>query len=455
MNKTTSKILKINPKGRETVYDFTVKDTHRILANNFYTSNCNHPEIETFINIKRDLTKVTGANISVRLNDEFMHAVKNDEEFQLQWPVDSDNPEITKTVRATDIWDQIIDSAHQMAEPGIFFWDNVINNSIPDCYADLGFKTVSSNPCGEIILSPLDSCRLMVVNLAKFVQKPFTKHARFNWDKFSSTVQKSQRLMDDLIDLEIEQVDKIINKIQEDPEPENVKQIELELWQGIREQALKGRRTGLGVTAVADTLAMLGQKYGSEESVTTIEKIYRHLGVNAHISSCILAGERGTFPIFDHTREIGNKYLEKILAADNELGALYSKHGRRNIALTTTAPAGCLVAETEVKTDIGVMTLEDIFYENDIDINDLQSESRIWFEATKEINVFDVHGQAHSITRLFWNGKSEGKIIKTSAGNEINCSDEHKMLILSKCGKFGIWKRADEIIPGDKIVKVS
>jgi ribonucleoside-diphosphate reductase alpha chain len=276
-----------------------------------------HPEIETFINIKRDLTKVTGANISIRLNDEFMNAVKNDDEFQLQWPVESGTPAITKTVRATEIWDQIIDSAHQMAEPGIFFWDNVINNSIPDCYADLGFKTVSSNPCGEIVLSPNDSCRLMVVNLAKFVQ-----------------------------------VDKIINKIQTDPEDESVKRIEFELWKGIKEQALKGRRTGLGVTAVGDTLAMLNQKYGSDESVETIEKIYKYLGINSHISSCIMAGERGPFPIFSHVREKDHQYLDRLLKADNGLNKLYKQNGRRNIALTTTAPAGSVSTLTQTTSGI-------------------------------------------------------------------------------------------------------
>jgi ribonucleoside-diphosphate reductase alpha chain len=311
-----------------------------------------HPEIETFINIKRDLTKVTGANISIRLNNEFMNAVKNDDEFQLQWPVESDNPTITKIIRATEIWDQIIDSAHQMAEPGIFFWDNVLNNSIPDCYADLGFKTVSSNPCGEIVLSPKDSCRLMVVNLAKFVQKPFTQHARFNWQKFSETVQKAQRLMDDLVDLEVEQVDKIINKIQNDPESQSVKIIELDLWKGIKEQALKGRRTGLGVTAVGDTLAMLNQQYGSDKSVKTIEKIYKHLGINSHISSCVMAGERGPFPIFSHVREKDHQYLDRLLKADDGLNKLYKQNGRRNIALTTTAPAGSVSTLTQTTSGI-------------------------------------------------------------------------------------------------------
>ena len=311
-----------------------------------------HPEIETFINIKRDLTKVTGANISIRLNNEFMNAVKNDEEFNLRWPVDSDSPKILKTVRATEIWDQIIDSAHNMAEPGIFFWDNVIENSIPDCYSDIGFKTVSSNPCGEIVLSPKDSCRLMVVNLSKFVQKPFTEHARFNWNKFSSVVQKSQRLMDDLVDLEVEQVDKIIKKIKNDPEPNDVKKIEIDLWDGIKKQALLGRRTGLGVTAVGDTLAMLNQKYGSEESIKTIEEIYKCLGINSHISSCIMAEERGPFPAFSHVREKDHKYLNRLLDANSELKNLYNKNGRRNIALTTTAPAGSVSTLTQTTSGI-------------------------------------------------------------------------------------------------------
>jgi len=314
--------------------------------------DCRHPEIETFINIKRDLKKVTGANISIRLNDEFMIAAKNDEEYQLQWPVDSDNPAITKTVRASEVWDQIVDSAWSMAEPGIFFWDNVINNSIPDCYADVGFKTVSSNPCGEIILSPRDSCRLMVVNLTKFVQKPFETHARFNWTKFATVVQKSQRLMDDLIDLEVEQVDKIIDKIANDPEPENIKRIEIDLWKGVKRQALRGRRTGLGVTGVADTLAMLGIRYGSEKSVKVVEKIYKNLGVNSHISSCIMAGERGTFPVFSHASESGNPHLEKLLRSSDELYDLYERNGRRNIALTTTAPAGSVSTLTQTSSGI-------------------------------------------------------------------------------------------------------
>tara|TARA_Y100000034_G_C6908869_1_gene422682 strand:- start:130 stop:2583 length:2454 start_codon:yes stop_codon:yes gene_type:complete len=314
--------------------------------------SCLHPEIETFINIKRDLTKVTGANISIRLTDKFLNAAQNDEEFQLQWPVDSDNPEITKIVRASEIWDKIIDSAHAMAEPGIFFWDNVIKNSISDCYEDDGFKTVSSNPCGEVVLSSRDSCRLMVINLTKFVQKPFESYARFNWKKFSDVTQKSQRLMDDLVDLEIEQVNKIIGKIHSDPEPENVKKIELDLWRGIQNQALKGRRTGLGVTGVGDALAMLCITYGSKESIRIIEKIYKLLGINAHISSCVMAKERGTFPVFDHAKEIGNPHLEKLLDASQELSEIYSSHGRRNIALTTTAPAGSVSTLTQTTSGI-------------------------------------------------------------------------------------------------------
>jgi ribonucleoside-diphosphate reductase alpha chain len=309
-------------------------------------------EIETLINIKRDLTKVTGANLSIRLNDEFMNAVKNDDEFQLQWPVDSDDPKITKTVRATELWDQIIDSAHSMAEPGVLFWDTITRRSLADIYSGKGFKTMSTNPCSELPLCPYDSCRLMVMNLSKFVQKPFTEHARFNFDRFALSTQAAQRLMDDLCDLENEQVDKIIAKVKSDPEPESVKRIELELWQKIKRQTSLGRRTGLGITAMGDVIAMMGMTYGSNESIEFIEEVYRQLAINSHKSSCILAGERGTFPIFDAALEADNDYLEQILSADDELRELYNAHGRRNIANTTVAPGGSLSTLTQTTSGI-------------------------------------------------------------------------------------------------------
>lgn len=316
------------------------------------TIDIRHPEIESFIDIKRDLTKVTGANISIRINDEFMNAVKSDDDYQLQWPVDSQNPEIVRSVRASEIWDRIIDSAWSMAEPGLLFWDNVTRTSLADIYANEGFTTTSTNPCSELPLCPYDSCRLMVMNLSKFVQKPFTDHARFNFKKFASSVQKAQRLMDDLVDLEAEQIDKIISKIESDPESKDVKKIELELWYKIKGQTLKGRRTGLGVTAMGDVIAMMGLKYGSPKSVTLIEKVYKSLAVNSHKSSCTLAGERGTFPVFDRNLENGHKYLERILSADEELRTLYNEHGRRNIANTTVAPGGSISTLTQTTSGI-------------------------------------------------------------------------------------------------------
>jgi len=311
-----------------------------------------HPEIETFINIKRNLDKVTGANISIRLTDEFMLAAASNKNYTQQWPVDSANPECAKSVSARKIWDMIIDSAWTMAEPGVLFWDNVIKSSIPDCYADLGFKTESCNPCAELVLCRDDSCRLLLINLAKFIKGAFTGNARFEWDRFSKVVQQSQRLMDDLIDLEIESVDKIIAKIKADPEDESVKAIELDLWERIKKKALLGRRTGLGVTAVGDAVAMLGVKYGSNKSIKVIGEIYKALGVNAHISSCKLAKERGAFPIFDAARETDLPYLVRLLASNKELASLYKKYGRRNIALTTTAPAGSVSTMTQTTSGI-------------------------------------------------------------------------------------------------------
>lgn len=264
----------------------------------------NHPEVETFISIKQNLKKVTGANISVRLTDEFMNAVKNDEDFTLRWPVDSKTPTITNKVKAKKIWNLIIDSAWASAEPGILFWDKIIDNSPADIYAKKypNFKTQSTNPCGELPLG-LDSCRLLVVNLLSFVNNPFTKTASFDYDLYSNVCQKAQRLMDDLIDLEIEKIEKIINKIKSDPEPESIKLIELNMWNQFLISCQMGRRTGTGITALGDCLAAMNIKYGSNQSIEVTEEIYKQLMINAYKSSCIMAGERGAFPIFDANLE--------------------------------------------------------------------------------------------------------------------------------------------------------
>lgn len=319
------------------------------------TISINHPEIEKFINIKRDLTRVTGANISIRLNHEFMNAVKNNENYILRWPVDCDikTAKVTKQVKAIDIWNQIIDSAWSSAEPGLLFWDTVVENTPSDIYAEFGHNSISTNPCGEIVLPAYDACRLLVQNLSSYVKNPFTKDASFDFKKFHQHAIIAQRLMDDIIDLELECIDKIIAKVESDPEPVEAKAIELNLWKKIRNMNISGRRTGFGITALGDTLAMLGIKYGSPESIEMTGKIYRALAVGSHTSSCILAKERGAFPIFNYKLEKDHAYLNNIMKdCGPEVIKMWKKTGRRNIANTTTAPAGSVSALTQTTSGI-------------------------------------------------------------------------------------------------------
>ena len=314
------------------------------------TISCHHPEIKTFINIKKDKKKVTGANISIRLTDEFMKAVKADTEVQLRWPVDSTTPTVTKMVKAKEIWDEIVSAAWESAEPGLLFWDNIMKNGPADIYEE--FRSVSTNPCGEITLSPYDSCRLMVVNLSTFVKNPFTDKAKFDYTDFSKTVQIAQRLMDDMIDIELEQIDKILNKIEKDPEDKNIKKIELDLWNNIKKACINGRRTGLGITALGDALAALNIQYGSPESIKKTDAIYKSLAINAEKSSCQMAKDRGAFPAFDRALEKGHPFITRLLDQDEELASLYKKHGRRNISTTTTAPVGSVSMLTQTTSGI-------------------------------------------------------------------------------------------------------
>jgi len=322
------------------------------------TIDCRHPEIETFIDIKRDLKKVTGANISIRFTDEFMQAVESNTGFCLRWPVEAhpEDAEIVKMVDAKQIWDKFIDAAWASAEPGALFWDTVVNQGIVDCYREDGYKTISTNPCGEIPLSPYDSCRLMVVNAVSFVKNAFTEQAKFDFDEFGKTVYAAQRLMDDLIDLEIECVDRILEKIDKDPQPFHVKKIERDLWTKIRDAGLNGRRTGLGITGLGDALAALNHKYGSDDSINLTEAIYSHLAMWSHYSSLVMAHERGAFPVWDYKKEKDHKYLSDIMRATESLqpGALdlWKKTGRRNIALTTTAPVGSVSMLTQTTSGI-------------------------------------------------------------------------------------------------------
>ena len=317
------------------------------------TISVHHPQIRDFIRIKRELTRVTGANISIRLTDEFLNAVSAEQQFELRFPVDIDADHIiSEMIDASSLWHDIIESAHTCAEPGLLFWDNVKRNSPADIYADEGFATTSTNPCGEIVLSPYDSCRLMLINLRSLVRDPYTAAAAFDFEKMAEVVQKAQRLMDDLIDLEIEQINKIIAKIESDPEVVPIKRIELDLWSNIRDRAVKGRRTGLGVSAVGDTLAALGVKYGSDKSIRIVESIYRCLAINAYRSSCIMARERGAFPVHDHTKEVDHPFLRRIWEVAPDIEEMSEVHGRRNIALTTTAPAGSVSTLTQTTSGI-------------------------------------------------------------------------------------------------------
>lgn len=312
--------------------------------------SCHHPEIRTFINIKRDKKKVTGANLSIRMTDEFMKAVKNDKQVELRFPVDSKAPSIREMVNAREIWSEIINAAWESAEPGILFWDNIIKNGPADIYPE--YKSTSTNPCGEITLSPYDSCRLMVVNLNSFITNPFTSNAEFDFTKFSEVTQVAQRLMDDMIDIELEQIDKIIKKIRDDNEPDNIKKIELDLWNNIQKACINGRRTGLGITALGDALAALGIRYGSKESIKMTEEIYKALAINSEKSSCLMARDRGAFPVFDAKLERGHPFIERLMDADDELKSLYKKHGRRNISTTTTAPVGSVSTMTQTTSGI-------------------------------------------------------------------------------------------------------
>ena len=312
-----------------------------------------HPQVMEFIKIKRDLTRVTGANISVRVTDEFMKAVKAGTEYIQRWPVDSRTPEVHDHVDAREVWDALIEGAHASAEPGVLFWDTATRMTPSDAYADQGFGSVSTNPCGEIILSPYDSCRLMLVNLTSFVLKPWTKNAKFDLGKFRIVARKAQRLMDDMIDLEVEQIDKILAKIDSDPENDITKEPERNLWQTIKKVAIDGRRTGLGVTGLGDAIAMLGQTYGSEESIETTEEIYKWLSLASYEESIQLAKERGNFPIWKEEKEKEHPFLDRVISElTPEVQADYKKYGRRNIANTTTAPAGSVSCLTQTTSGI-------------------------------------------------------------------------------------------------------
>lgn len=311
-----------------------------------------HPDSEAFIDAKMTEGKVTGANVSVKLDDAFMQATVNGTPYKQQYPVDSDQPVFTKDIDASALWKKIVHNAWKSAEPGVLFWDTIIRESVPDCYADLGYRTVSTNPCGEIPLCPYDSCRLLAINLYSYVVNPYTKEAYFDFDLFKKHVALAQRIMDDIIDLELEKIEKIIAKIDSDPESEEVKEAEKHLWEKIYKKSGQGRRTGVGITAEGDMLAAMGLRYGTEEATEFSEQVHKTIALEAYRSSVNMAKERGAFAIYDSEREKNNPFINRLKEADPELYEEMKKYGRRNIACLTIAPTGTTSLMTQTTSGI-------------------------------------------------------------------------------------------------------
>ena len=350
-----------------------------------------HPDSEAFIDAKMTEGRITNANVSVRLTDEFMQCVKENKPFIQQYPIDSPNPKYTKEVDARALWNKIIHNAWKSAEPGVMFWDTIIRESIPDCYADLGFKTLSTNPCGEIPLCAYDSCRLIAINLYSYVDHPFTPEARFNHQLFSKHVAIAQRMMDDIIDLEIEKVDAILAKIDSDPEDAEVKRTEVNLWKNIREKCLLGRRTGIGITAEGDMLAALGKRYASDEAISFSTEIQKLLAYNAYRSSVNLAEERGKFPMYDAKREENNPFIKRLRALDEDLYQKMTRVGRRNIAMLTIAPTGTVSICTQ--TTSGIEPVFMVAYKRRRKVNANDKDVHVTFtdvtgNSFEEYNVF-------------------------------------------------------------------
>lgn len=311
-----------------------------------------HPDSELFIDAKMAPGKVTGANVSVKIDDEFMEAAINNKKYTQQYPINSKKPWYKKEIDANALWEKIIHNAWKSAEPGVLFWDTIINESVPDCYADLGYRTVSTNPCGEIPLCPYDSCRLLAINLYSYVNRPFTKEASFDFELFDKHVQLAQRIMDDIIDLEMEKIDMILAKIDSDPESDDIKNTERQLWKKIKAKTSQGRRTGVGTTAEGDMLAALGLRYGTDEAIDFSEKVHKAIALSAYRSSVNLAKERGSFAIYDAKREERNPYINRLREADPKLYEDMVKYGRRNIACLTIAPTGTTSIMTQTTSGI-------------------------------------------------------------------------------------------------------
>jgi len=350
-----------------------------------------HPDAEKFIDAKMELGKVTGANVSVKIDDEFMRAAIEGKPYVQQYPVNSSNPKFRQEINASDLWKKIVHNAWKSAEPGILFWDTIIRESVPDCYADLGYETVSTNPCGEIPLCPYDSCRLLALNLYSYVENPFAPQASFNFTLFKKHVHAAQRIMDDIIDLELEKIDAILEKIASDPEDDEIKSVERNLWLKIRRKTIEARRTGIGITAEGDMLAALNLRYGSENAVDFAVEVHKTLALEAYRSSVYTAKERGAFPIYNAQREKDNPFINRIKAEDQELYNEMVTYGRRNIALLTIAPTGTTSLMTQTTSGIEPVFMP--YYKRRRKVNPNDKNVKVSFvdgvgDSWEEFNVF-------------------------------------------------------------------
>ena len=350
-----------------------------------------HPDAEKFIDAKMEQGKITGANVSVKIDDEFMRAAVEGKPYVQQYPIDSPNPKFRQEINAAELWKKIVHNAWKSAEPGILFWDTIIRESVPDCYADLGYKTVSTNPCGEIPLCPYDSCRLLALNLYSYVENPFTPQATFNFELFKKHVHAAQRMMDDIIDLELEKIDAILEKIANDPEDEEIKAVERNLWLKIRRKTIEGRRTGIGITAEGDMLAALNLRYGSDNAIDFAVEVHKALALEAYRSSVYTAKERGAFPIYNAQREKDNPFINRIKAEDEELYKEMTTYGRRNIALLTIAPTGTTSLMTQTTSGIEPVFMP--YYRRRRKVNPNDKNVKVSFvdkvgDSWEEFNVF-------------------------------------------------------------------
>ncbi len=408
-----------------------------------------HPDSESFIDAKMEKGKVTGANVSVKIDDEFMRCALSGKPYTQQYPIVSPNPKVKKEIDASSLWKKIIHNAWKSAEPGILFWDTIIRESVADCYADEGYKTVSTNPCGEIPLCPYDSCRLIAINLYSYVDNPFTIQAKFNEDLFKDHVNKAMRLMDDLIDLEMEKIEAILDKVKKDPESDDVKRTEIELWEKIKEKSLGGRRTGLGITGEGDMLAALGLTYGSNKSIDFASNTQKCLAIEAYRSSVKMAQERGAFPIFNSNKEANNPMINRIRKEDEDLYDSMVRYGRRNISMLTIAPTGTTSLMTQTTSGIEPVFLP--FYKRRRKVNPNDMNSVIAFkdengDCFEEYFVFhhhfltwcEINGYNPEEVRKY-SEEEIAELVKKSPYNKATSNDIDWLAKVKMQGKMQKW----------------